>query len=644
MTLLAQFAATGGAANYIENVFSTWLYTGNGVTQTITNGLNLTGDGGMTWIKNRSAVADHFLFDTARGALIEVNSNSNAAQVSLAASLTAFNTNGFSLGGAAGVNTNADNYVSWAFQEQQKFFDVVTYTGTGINRIVAHNLDSVPGCIMIKRTDNIGDWQVYHRSLANTQYTVLNSTAAVATGATRWNSTTPTDAVFSLGTDATVNASGGTYVAYLFAHDAGGFGPTGIDNVISCGSYTGNGNNNGPVVTLGYEPQWLMIKNTTGTGGWNIVDTMRGMPAQFTSQYLRANATDAEATSYYAYTNATGFQIGFNGSEVNTNASTYIYIAIRRGPMRVPTTGTSVFNPTAITTSTATVISTGFPVDLQFLRSRDNTNPNAPVMDRLRGVTSNPSSTGAGPQFDTTNANAENTAFNTQGWGNTGYLVASNARAGTPNVYWNFGRAPSFLDVVCYTGTGTATTVAHNLAAVPQLMIVKSRSNATDWQVYSSTLPNTQYLVFNTTAARVVDATRWNSTTPTASVFSIGTASEVNTLAATYAAYLFTSCPGVSRVGSYTGTATTQIINCGFLAGARFVMIKRTDSAGDWYVWDSARGIVAGNDPYLLINNSAAEVTSTDYIDTAAAGFEITNTAPAAINANGGNYIFLAIA
>jgi hypothetical protein len=111
-----------------------------------------------------------------------------------------------------------------------------------------------------------------------------------------------------------------------------------------------------------------------------------------------------------------------------------------------------------------------------------------------------------------------------------------------------------------------------------------------------------------------------------------------------YITYLFASCSGVSKVGSYTGTGTTLQVNCGFTGGARFVLIKRTDSTGDWYVWDSARGIVAGNDPYLLLNSTAAEVTNTDYVDTYSAGFEISSTAPAAINANGGTYIFLAIA
>ena len=108
--------------------------------------------------------------------------------------------------------------------------------------------------------------------------------------------------------------------------------------------------------------------------------------------------------------------------------------------------------------------------------------------------------------------------------------------------------------------------------------------------------------------------------------------------------YLFATCPGVSKVGSYTGTGTTLQLNCGFTSGARFVLIKRTDSPGEWYVWDTARGIIAGNDPYLLLNSTAVEVTNTDYIDTYNPGFEISSTAPAAINALNGTYIFLAIA
>ena len=226
------------AANYIEDVFSTYLYTGNSSTQTITNGIDLSTYGGLVWLKNRTAdgsyTAANYVVDSARSSFRSylITNDTNTADAETAGKgVTSVSTTGFVLGTSnISTNTSAVDYVSWTFRKQPKFFDVVTYTGTGANRTIAHNLGSVPGSIIVKRTDTTADWAVYHRSLANTQYMVLNTTAAATTGATWWNSTTPTSAVFSLGTDASVNASGGTYVVYLFAHDAGGFGLTGTDN------------------------------------------------------------------------------------------------------------------------------------------------------------------------------------------------------------------------------------------------------------------------------------------------------------------------------------------------------------------------------------------------------------------------------
>ena len=123
-----------------------------------------------------------------------------------------------------------------------------------------------------------------------------------------------------------------------------------------------------------------------------------------------------------------------------------------------------------------------------------------------------------------------------------------------------------------------------------------------------------------------------------------GSSPQSNASGSNYIAYLFATLAGVSKVGSYTGTGSDLNVDCGFSAGARFILIKRTDSTGDWYVWDSVRGIVAGNDPYFLLNSSAAQVTNTDYIDPLSSGFTVTSSAPAALNASGGTYIFLAIA
>jgi hypothetical protein len=231
--LAAAAGAAGGDGTYIEDVFSTYLYTGNGSTQTITNGIDLDGEGGLVWIKMRATAGyEHILTDTARGAQRYLSSDNTLGQQTGTNDLTAFTSTGFSLGTSSRVNRSVaseNTFASWTFRKAPKFFDVVTYTGTGANRTVAHNLGSVPGCIIVKRTNTSGDWQVYHRAnTANpeTDYLVLNSTAATVDSNTRWNDTQPTDAVFSLGTEATVNASGGTYVAYLFAHDAVGLGMT----------------------------------------------------------------------------------------------------------------------------------------------------------------------------------------------------------------------------------------------------------------------------------------------------------------------------------------------------------------------------------------------------------------------------------
>jgi hypothetical protein len=309
--------------------------------------------------------------------------------------------------------------------------------------------------------------------------------------------------------------------------------------------------------------------------------------------------------------------------------------------MKVPTDATKVFAPVIYTGNSANrSVITGFSSDFAMVGNRGSAASKFVAATRLTGnpflVTSDTAAESADTAVFQANPFDNQTAVN---------IGAGNSRtnlSGSTYVLDAFKRAPSFFDEVCYTGTGSATTFSHNLTVVPELMIVKKRSATDDWAVYAG--DNTDFLLLNTTAATADDNTYWNDTSPTSAVFSVGTNADVNTSAATYVAYLFATCPGVSKVGSYTGTAAAQTINCGFTGGARFVLIKRTDSTGDWYVWDSARGIVAGNDPYLLLNSTAAEVTGTDYVDTAASGFELSSTAPAAINASGGSFLFLAIA
>ena len=649
---LAAAAGNAGEALYSDSVFSTYLYTGNGSTQTITNGIDLAGEGGLVWSKSRNLVQDHSLIDTVRGNGSILYSNlTQAADTGVTTGITAFSASGYSLGVGSFINQNTRPYASWTFRKAEKFFDVVTYTGNGVaGRTVAHNLGSVPGMVIVKSTSAAYNWMALHRSMSANDYIRLNSTSGAQAAADVWNSTAPTSTVFTVGTNINTNESGQTYVAYLFAHDAGGFGADGSENVISCGSFTTDGSGNA-TVNLGYEAQWVLMKKSSEAESWMLFDSMRGLvatPASGSySRKLVPNLVNAEADGDECRASSTGFNVGGV-----VGGSTYIYIAIRR-PMKPPSSGTEVYNGITWTGNNAarTITGIGFPLDLGFTHIRNNAGTSAQSLffDRLRGA----SATSA-RRLSATNTNAE-TSYTAVGSYDLmdGFRILDGDSlindAGIPSTYigYFFKRASGFFDVVCYSGDSTlGRAVPHNLSAVPELMIVKGRNNSENWVVYNAASGATKYNIFNSpslTGTRAI----WANTTPTASNFYVGGSGvlgETNYSTYTYVAYLFASYPGVSKVGSYTGTGTTQQINCGFTGGARFVLIKRTDSTGDWYVWDSARGIVAGNDPYLLLNSTAAEVTNTDYVDTYSAGFEISSTAPAAINANGGTFIFLAIA
>jgi hypothetical protein len=633
----------GGSNGYNWGFGSFGMYTGS------------LGNGGLVWIKGRNAARNHNLIDTERG-LKTLYSELSQAQDTSVTSIRAFNdTNsssltpsGFTLGTGNSVNFTGDTFASWTFRQQPKFFDIVTYIGNGAtNRQIPHSLTSAPGFIVAKSASGVGNWWAGHRSLGFTRTINFDGTTGDS-GISIWDGT-PTSTTFTV--QPNINADGVTYVAYLWAHDAGGFGLSGNDNVVSCGAYTGNGSATGPIINLGYEPQWLLIKETSQSGNsWSLYDSMRGLTVSGPSGHLRPNANDAEDTSSVdVRPTATGFQIISTSTRVNRSGENFIYVAIRR-PMKVPTVGTSVFAPVAYTgtgTGSIQTITTNFPVDAYIQSSRQASYNEHLFGSRLTGKEKYllTNSTGAEVSFGGGNGVNNDVGFASNiGLGISGDLNNPSSPNYSPFITWNFRRAPSFFDEVCYTGNSSnPRTITHNLTVAPEMMIFKNRTNSDDWSVYHAGMPTptTSVVFLNLTDAVDSGTGRWNSTAPTASVFSLG---GINQSANNYVAYLFATCAGVSKVGSYTGTATTLQIDCGFTGGARFVLIKRTDSTGGWFVWDTARGIVSGNDPYLLLNSTAAEVTNTDYIDTYSAGFEISSTAPSAINASGGSFIFLAIA
>jgi hypothetical protein len=631
-------AGSGGAGLDVNEVFSIFLYTGTGSNRTITNGIDLSGEGGLVWSKIRPDSDKHMLIDTERGINKTIFSNDSGSQSTDSNTITAISTSGYTLGSNPYMNANNKTFVSWTWRKAPKFFDVVTYTGSGSAKTVAHSLGSAPGMIMIKKVSSSGSWVVYHRAntaAPETDYLVLNSTSATVDHVNYWNDTAPTDSVFTVGTESWVNTNGATYVAYIFAHNDGDgeFGPSGNQDIIKCGSYTGNGSNDGPEIDLGFEPQWLMVKAASSSGDWKLYDSMRGLNASGTSDYfLEPNTSDAEDLGNYYGVSPTGFKLTDNTSFHNGSGETYIYMAIRRGPLNPPEAATEVFKP-AITydENNDPGYNSGFVTDMLWYRHPGNqyvsndemrvvtrlTQSKVLRMDQAIGETGNTSS------FDFSNG--------------------ADAPVNEDYKGWLWKRAPGFFDVVARDGTNNSSdTIKHNLGAAPELIITKKRNASNEWYVghdFGATSFKRSYLEQTTAASSHSYGSFFHVGKPTDTEYFLdGANANYNASGNTYIDFLFATLDGISKVGSVSHSGSSTNVDCGFSAGARFVMLKRTDATGGWYIWDSVRGIIAGNDPYLLLNTTAAEVTNTDLIDPLSSGFQISGAF------TDGDYLFYAIA
>ena len=630
---------SGGAAN-VADVFSTYLWKGNGGSQTITNGIDLAGEGGMVWIKNRTSSSTHSVHDTERGVHNRLRPDTtNASGSQDPYGVSAFNSNGLSYGsGGHNNNQTGQDYVSWTFRNSKKFFKAVTFSYGGSSSsptIVTHDLGCTVGMTFVKQTNGTQNWYVQHKNVTgNDNNGALNLTIAFAGGngqSTSFTSITDTQATFG----AAASFPAGTYVAYFFADNSS---EDAEDQMIKCGSYTGNNAVIGPVVNLGWEPQFVLIKSTQGSDAWVMFDSMRGLPEgtgnASSKRILSPNSSSGEGgTNSGISVDPTGFHVTGVGGQTNDNNYQYIYMAIR-GPMMVePEAATEVFAMYSGGTSQSyPQYLSGFPVDMALHRATTSTN--SELATRLLGA-----------GLLKTNA--------TDAWGASGAYAFDYSNGwfthGSPTYFtnyksWMWKRAKGFMDCVAYSGSGVAKTEAHSLGVAPEMIWVKSRANAKHWAVYHPSSHAAGNTLFISTGNGGAGVDGFQSTAVSDTTFNVTTADYTNESGWTYIAYLFATLAGISKVGSYTGNGSSQTINCGFSAGARFILIKRIGADGNWYVWYSARGIVAGNDPHLSLNTSSAQVTSDDSIDPHNSGFIVNQVSATNINVSSGTYIFYAIA
>tara|TARA_B100001939_G_scaffold292254_1_gene264341 strand:+ start:306 stop:2324 length:2019 start_codon:yes stop_codon:yes gene_type:complete len=665
---LLMSGAAGGAGLDIEEVFATTLYTGAGSSGiTVTTGLDVSTEGGIAWIKCRDQGNDHIIIDPQKypNGNYWIYVSETYAPQNIGENVFSFSSTGWTV---AGSLTNSDNpryngsskeYVSWNFRQAPSFFDVVTYTGTQVSgRTISHNLGSTPGVIFIKKLDSNEDWTVFHRDLNTnsggnyTQFVKLNDIAS-AFGGTGSSASTCEDVqnvsstTFTIGNDNRVNTSNAEYVAYLFAHhnDDGGFGPNSDQDIIKCGSYTGNGSSDGPTVNLGFEPQWLLTKRTDSSGSWQLHDSMRGVHFEDNDNGLRPDASNTESSANYFRFTPTGFKLEGSSSTVNSNNGNYIYMAIRRGSLLEPTSSTDIFDMETWTGNNAgsRVIDTDITHDTALLVDRGTGNYFTKAMyNRLTG-----------DEVQVTSSNQPDSY-----WTGTATRLFHDVQEGiqlpTSPAQWNsssdnfigyfWKRAPSFFDVVTYTGLSANTAVTHNLGIVPEMIWTRSTSNAQDWYVYHKDLGSSAYMKINSSNAATTSSNDvWQGVDPTATTFTIGG----YLTSFSYVAWLFGSVNGVSKVGSYTGDGTTngsKVIDCGFSNGAKFVLVKSSSHSGDWAFFDTDRGIVSGNDSGLFLNNNSTENNGFDVIDPHSSGFAVNDNGGTYINENGRTYIFYAVA
>tara|TARA_A100001201_G_scaffold80403_1_gene71804 strand:- start:314 stop:2248 length:1935 start_codon:yes stop_codon:yes gene_type:complete len=636
------FVAAGAGGSdplYVDDVFSTYVYDGTGSTQTINNGIDLSGEGGLVWFKNRStgvgAALGHVLQDTERGNTKFLRSQASSQEETSSSMISSFNSNGFTFGSDTNINYNGDNGVAWTFRKAPGFFDVVTYTGNGTSgRTVNHSLGSVPGMIVVKNLTDTGySWAVWHRSLGSNGYLFLNSDNQGYSSSNYFPSQ-PTASNFVVGSSGLVNINGDNYVAYVFAHDDQSFGTDSDEAIIKCGSFTSDSSGSFNV-NLGWEPQLVLIKKTSANGDWFLLDAIRGLARTHVST-LRPNTSGGDINYIaegYCYAHASGFasDTNFFGA-----SATFAYMAIRR-PHKPPTAATEVFDLNSRTSgSSNNLFSTALPY-VDSVWNKTASTGDWIVSSRLQGekfMRFNAANSESGVGTDVIQYDF-NYKINPYFW-----------NPNTTESNYIFRRAPGFFDVAIYKGTGSQQTLSHNLGVTPELFILKARtstgSSITWWTWAPSAIGTNKYLKLNAVMAETANT---NLTQINSSSWTTGTNSGgANTSGGNFVAYFFASLDGISKVGTYSGTGYDVNVDCGFTAGARLVVIKRTDSSGAWYVWDTARGIVSGNDPYFQFDSNNASVTNTDYIDPLNAGFTVTSSAPAALNTSGGTYLFLAIA
>jgi len=650
---------------------------------------------GLVWFKGRnrsSGAEDHHLQDTVQNSSVYLRTSATSGAAATSTSITEFAANGFSIGTNSIINTSGKWSVAWCFGSKTGFFDIVEYTGTGANTTISHDLNATPGAIITKRTDTTGDWMFWHKDLPTGNYLQLHTTAAKAIGLDAFY-LEPTKDQFFLGDNADVNTDGGTYISYIFGSDESN--NVKGDGIIHCGSYTGTGNNVYQVVDdCGWEPFWLLIKNTSTTSDWIIIDQMRGWgigdpdrSQEDRSQWLlypNSNTLEINTTLDTIHVDPRGIRVR---GELNRSGDDYVYIAIRRGPMRPPTADsvehyyqTYTYTGDAVNGRKFSNAGARQRNDFAFYTDLDQTSTswssyNHPVQSRITG----------GDRRAFTNS-AASSPFGSSWYGFADYMAVNYGLelagsyvndSGVDYIVHSFTRAPGFFDITTWIGDGTRDRqIPHNLQTIPALYLVKavnpSASSLEYWLAYQDSVTYTdtelqeQYayaLGYSADQNFFTGGDFWGTRRPTASHIRVGDDNDFqqasyNEDGVIYSAFLWgDNIPGVIRNASvrYQNVDGPISFPAEITQGGEFNVGQPR-----FLLWKSFSGNEAGaNTPWLtfsdglglantgtstMINWGLANVDfNTSFINTTANGFQLNISANNVIVSNVQSYIYMSI-
>ena len=320
-----------------SDYFNTKLYTGDGGTQSVT-GVGFQPD--WTWIKNRGSTDSHNVYDAVRGVTKYLLTNNTVAE-GTTSGVTAFNSDGFSVGNNSMTNSNSNNYASWNWlangagaantdgnvnttvsANATAGFSIVKYTGNGSQTATfGHGLNAVPKMILLKKLNASADWVVYHEAITSANRLILNSTAAQESSA-NWRAT-PTNTVFNSNASNIINNSGDSYIAYVFAN---------VTGYSKFGSYVGNGNSDGTFTYTGFKPAFVIIKRSDGAANWELYDSKR-LGYNSSNPPLYPDLTNAEGGNGRVDILSNGFKIVTTSGNLGASGGTYIYMCFASEPL-----------------------------------------------------------------------------------------------------------------------------------------------------------------------------------------------------------------------------------------------------------------------------------------------------------------------